>query len=265
MIEFRHEMAHKLAITVLLSLAARQIPLHPEWEPERLLSWYLGEEWQAQLATPQDRQGSHFEVYRSIPWGGDRGLKDSLHKVLDEAIASPNTTTVDFEVAYFLVPSVKERLMELAREPRPGGQRTTVNLIIPGDDRQGFCDLEGTYLITKHWYPELLAAGVNIFEFQGYTHVKVLAINGRETIWTSSGNPEPASWRAGHDLSFILRHNEDSQVAKDLEAMLRDDRVNKSQAILPASPCLSEPPLRRLRQGLYRLCHGLADACHAFG
>ncbi len=264
MIEFRREMAQKITLTVLLSLLARKIPLHSTWEAPQLLAWYLGENWQSIRPTADDYQGSSYEVFRSMPWGGDRGLRDSLHQVLDEAIASANTASVDFEVAYFLVPSVKDRLITLAQTPRPGGKKTTVSLIIPGDDRLGFCDLEGSYLLTKSWYPELLAAGVKIFEFQGYTHVKVLAINGRETIWTSSGNPEPCSWRGGHDLSFILRHNDKSQVAQDIEAMFRKDKEEKSIEILAASPCLSEPALRRVRQGLYRLGHGIAAACHVF-
>jgi hypothetical protein len=264
MMVWHRQMAQKMAITVLLSLRAQQLPLHPDWADEKFLAWYLGDSWQEIAVTDDDRQGSEISTYRSIPWR-DRGLMDSLHQVLDEAIASPDTRSVDFEVAYFLIPSVKERIVTLAKDFRPGGQRTRVNLIIPGEYSKGFCDIEAAYENTRSWYPELMAAGVNIYEVQGYTHVKVLAVNGHETIWISSGNPEIFSCFCGHDNTKILRHNDNSPLALAIERMLTYDRDLKSVRLSEDYLGGWEVSWRQGRQLAYRLGLGLALGLGALG
>lgn len=83
--------------------------------------------------------------------------------------------TIYLQVPYFSVAEVYESLIEAAQ------RGVAVHLIMPEDN-----DSKTIEAYSRSWYPQMLKAGVKIFHFPGFSHLKGMVVDGYKTIWGSS-------------------------------------------------------------------------------
>ncbi|MFI5346971.1 MAG: phosphatidylserine/phosphatidylglycerophosphate/cardiolipin synthase family protein [Elusimicrobiota bacterium] len=137
---------------------------------------------------------------------------------------------------YFVDASVVAELIRAAR------RHVKVQVVLPEDNDQALVQRG-----SRAYYPDLLAAGVEIYEYQGrMAHEKVAVFDSRWSTFGSS-NLDSRSLRYNDELNLAVS---DPGVARYIETNLFDEDLKKSTRITSYSPNLREKLDRSLEDQL---------------
>lgn len=191
MIKIEGPAAKDLQVDFLVTWLHHQRALHPRWSDEQVLRKYFPDQ-------QVDPDGVAVKAVKSFSWE-----PNSVHRELLQVIESAHES-LDVEFTYLSSSDVIEQLKRKAR----AGVR--VRLLVPHDGAfEGLSDALA-YQGLRQSYDDLIAAGVQVFEFPGYNHGKVVLAD-EERAWFSSGNPD-----------FLFSGAPDGGIASDVGAVVED-------------------------------------------
>lgn len=125
---------------------------------------------------------------------------------------------------------------------RAAGRGVKVQVVLPEDN-----DTPIVQRGSRAYYPDLLAAGVQVFEYQGrMAHEKVAVFDSRWSTFGSS-NLDSRSLRYNDELNLAVS---DPGVARYIEKNLFDEDLKRSKPILHHTPTLRERLDRSLEGAL---------------
>ncbi|MDE2491856.1 MAG: phosphatidylserine/phosphatidylglycerophosphate/cardiolipin synthase family protein, partial [Elusimicrobia bacterium] len=168
-----------------------------------------------------DKDGSAVRVVGHAGGAEDENIKAMYLRAFLTAQAS-----IRIENPYFVDPDVVSGLIRAAR------RGVKVQVILPEDN-----DVAIVQRGSRAYYPDLLKAGVEIYEYQGrMAHDKVCVIDGR---WTTAGssNLDARSLRDNDELNLAI---DDPRVAAYVDAQLFAPDLKRSKRILSYSPTWRE-------------------------
>ena len=180
----------------------------------------------------------HYPKLESVPGGVEarvvyhRGNDDRNIKALYLKAFYTAQKSVRVAVPYFADPDIVEGLCAAAR------RGAKVQLVLPGANDKGI-----SLKSSRSFYPRLLEAGVEIYEYQGrMAHQKVAVMDG---LWSTFGssNLDSRSLKNNHELNVVVR---DENLAGYIGRELFDADLLKSERILNYKPTLSERIAGRL-------------------
>lgn len=125
---------------------------------------------------------------------GHPGHNDEIRRNYLELIRTAEKT-IHLQVPYFSVAEVYEALIDAGR------RGVDVHLILPEDNDSKIC---AAY--SRSWYPRLLEAGVRVFEYPGFSHLKGMVVDGYKTIWGSS-NLDGLSLYHIRELNIVVEND----------------------------------------------------------
>lgn len=181
--------------------------------------------------TPRAAGETRVKVTNSVPLGETK-MGRNLMDIIKGA-----QHTLDVELAYILVPSVVEALMDAAR------RGVKVRIVVPGE---GY-DSESPYLALRNRYRELIDAGVEVYEYDQYTHVKLMVADQR-FVFASTGNPEAQSWWWGWDEIALM---DSPALASEIEHRLFEVDIPVSRRITPED-LASDGLWKRFKMSVHR-------------
>jgi len=148
---------------------------------------------------------------------GDRPRTQRV-AALYQWLAEHARETIEISDAYFLAPkNVTRALMDAARR----GVR--VRLLLPGRNNHPIAGLAA-----RREYTELLAAGAEIYEWNGVMlHAKTAVVDGAISM-VGSSNLDPLSLRRNYELNVLVA---DMKVGADMRALFAND-VLRANAVL---------------------------------
>ena len=153
------------------------------------------------------------KVINGIPWV-DKGIESVLVEAVDAA-----SQTLDITFPYMLIPPFVEALFRAAR------RGVKMRLLVPGHDGM---DFKPAWYAFRAVCGDLLKAGdVEIYEFNQYTHVKLMVAD-HHLVFASTGNPEWNSWRRAFDETIVA---DDRALAADIEKRVFDVDLAPSVAL----------------------------------
>lgn len=132
--------------------------------------------------------GEPIKLTRVIPFGHGE-MQQSLLSVIEGA-----QHTLDIEMAYIHVREFTEALV------RAANRGVKIRLI---SNSQHGIDAEASWHISRQYYPQLLAAGVQLYELDKFSHRKLIVADKR-LVFASTGNPEFHSWEMAWDEVALI-------------------------------------------------------------
>lgn len=195
------------------------------------------EKWAEAGGTMRDAS-EHYPRLLSVPGGVEarvvyhRGNDDRNIKAVYLKAFYTAQKSVRVAVPYFADPDIVEGLCAAARR----GAR--VQLVLPAANNKGIAMKS-----SRSFYPALLKAGVEIYEYQGrMAHQKVAVMDG---LWSTFGssNLDSRSLKNNHELNVTVQ---DEGLAGYIGRELFDADLLKSERILSYKPTLSERLAGRL-------------------
>jgi phosphatidylserine/phosphatidylglycerophosphate/cardiolipin synthase-like enzyme len=153
-------------------------------------------------------KGARTKVTHSVPRG-----QSEMRAAFQDFIASARRT-LDFELAYVVVPEFVEMLQKAA------DRGVKIRLIT---NSMASTDWASTYVVFRQIADELLKhKNVTAHETSGYTHVK-LGVADERYVLASTGNPERISWEQAFDETLVV---DDRALARDvLSRVIEADAV----------------------------------------
>jgi cardiolipin synthase len=171
----------------------------------------------------EDPSGSVVRVVRHQGGDSDENIKAMYLRAFLTA-----QTSIRIANPYFLDADIVAGLVHAAGRPR----KVKVQVVLPQDN-----DVAVVQRGSRAFYPDLLAAGVEIYEYQGrMAHEKVAVIDGR---WATAGssNLDSRSLRNNDELNIMIS---DPAVARYIGTFLFDADMKKSVRIKTYTPTLRE-------------------------
>lgn len=110
------------------------------------------------------------------------------------------TKSIHIENPYCTNPDIQNALIAAAK------RGVDVHVILPGESDHGF-----SHLAARQKYPEMLRAGVKIYEYPGFNHDKVMVTDGKFTT-TGSSNLDDVALYHVYEMNLNV---EDEKFAKD--------------------------------------------------
>jgi cardiolipin synthase len=182
---------------------------------------------------PDSERPSLFPALKEQAGGADVRVVGHVGRAADENIKAmylraflTAQRTIRIANPYFMDPDV---VAVLSRRARAG---VKVQLVLPEDN-----DVAIVQRGSRAYYPDLLKAGVEIYEYQGrMAHEKVCVIDGR---WTTAGssNLDARSLRDNDELNLAV---DDASTAAYVNAQLFDQDLKRSKRITSYSPSWRE-------------------------
>lgn len=159
--------------------------------------------------SPRGNQDAH--VFISSPAGGS----ESMHLMVLMALAAAEKS-IDLEAAYFVPDDLSKKAMIAARR-----RGVRVRIILPGP----YTDSESVRLSSRREWGELLAAGVEIYEYQPtMIHSKLLIVD-RGMVAVGSTNFDMRSFQLNDEASLNVYEPEFAdQMRRIFEKDLKDCR-----------------------------------------
>ena len=189
-VSFEGPTVNNLQASFLQSWCKHDQPLDPELSDQEVVAKYF---------PPLPPSGSMpVKMNHGIPWGPGE-MQQTILSIIEGA-----QDTLDIEMAYIHIPEFSAALAKAAK------RGVDIRMITNSQDG---IDLEFSWHVNRQFYPELLKAGVRIFELDHYSHRKFIVADKR-VVFTSTGNPEWNSWERGWDEIALI----DSRAfAKEIE------------------------------------------------
>ncbi|HEX2642877.1 MAG TPA: phospholipase D-like domain-containing protein [Thermoanaerobaculia bacterium] len=158
---------------------------------------------------PQGNQDAH--VFISSPAGGS----ESMHLMVLMAIAAAEQS-IDIEAAYFVPDELVKKALIAARH-----RGVRVRIILPGP----YTDSESVRLSSRREWGDLLAAGVEIYEYQPtMIHSKALIVD-REMVSVGSTNFDIRSFQLNDEASLNVYERDFAEhMRRIFEKDLKDTR-----------------------------------------
>ena len=179
-ISLRGPVVHELQGGFLQSWIKQEQALNPELSDAQLKEKYF---------PPLPCSGDlPIKLTRGIPFGHGE-MQQNLLSIIEGA-----EKTLDIEMAYLHVPAFSEALAKAAR------RGVQVRLI---SNSQKGIDMEASWHVNRQFYPQLLDAGVQIYELHKYSHRKFIVADNR-MVFVSTGNPEFHSWQKAWDEIALI-------------------------------------------------------------
>lgn len=110
------------------------------------------------------------------------------------------TKSIHIENPYCTNPDIQNALIAAAK------RGVEVHVVLPGQSDHGF-----SHLAARQKYPEMIKAGVNIYEYPGFNHDKVMVTDGKFTT-TGSSNLDDVALYHVYEMNVNV---EDEAFAKD--------------------------------------------------
>lgn len=209
----------------------------------RYLQDVFAEDWY--FTTDEDLRGEKFfpksqpageGIVQLLPSGPDQQFSP-LEQVL-LAVVPRARETIQIVTPYF----VPNKVMQMALE-HAALRGVRVEVIVPKRT-----DVGPIIWVSRSYYPELLAAGVHIYEFEpGMLHSKLVIVDGHSCL-IGSANMDVRSFRLNFELGALLY---ESEVANRLAIWFRQ-RKTESERITRSM--VTDRPLRaRLFEGVARV------------
>jgi phosphatidylserine/phosphatidylglycerophosphate/cardiolipin synthase-like enzyme len=140
-------------------------------------------------------------------------IYDKMVEIMDGA-----KTQLDVEFAYIMSSDIVKLLAKKAKE----GVR--VRVLVPNDGRMTPTTDEVAYKLLLTGYPTMLEAGVELHEWKGYNHGKVVVaddknVPGKKHVWIASGNPDPffSGHPKGGNACDIALYSTSNELADECE------------------------------------------------
>lgn len=130
----------------------------------------------------------------------------------------------------------------VAELSRAAGRGVKVQVVLPQDNDQGIVQRG-----SRAYYPDLIAAGIEVYEYEGrMAHEKVAVF---DSVWSTFGssNLDSRSLRYNDELNLAVS---DPNVARYIEANLFDVDLQRSKRILSYEPDIRERLDRQLEDVL---------------
>jgi len=182
--------------------------------------------------------GEHYPRLLSVPGGVEarvvrhRGNEDRNIKAMYLRAFHTAQTSIRVAVPYFADPEIVDALSDAAK------RGVKVQITLPAANNKGIA-----MKCSRAFYPQMLKAGVEIYEYQGrMAHQKVAVLDG---VWSSFGssNLDSRSLKNNHELNVIVR---DANLAGYINRELFDADLQKSARILNFKPTMIERLAGRL-------------------
>jgi cardiolipin synthase len=172
-------------------------------------------------ALREDPNGAQTRVVTHEGGAKDQNIRAMYLRAIDTA-----ETSIRIANPYFMDPSV---VAELTRAARRG---VKVQVVLPQDNDVGIVQRG-----SRAYYPDLIAAGIEVYEYQGrMAHEKVAVFDSRWSTFGSS-NLDARSLRYNDELNLAVS---DPAVARYIEQNLFDADMKRSQRIPSYTPNLRE-------------------------
>lgn len=189
-VSFEGKTVNNLQASFLQSWCKHGQPLDPELSNQEIENKYF---------PPLPPSGSMpIKMNHGIPWGPGE-MQQTILSVIEGA-----QDTLDIEMAYLHIPEFSAALAKAAK------RGVDIRMITNSQDG---IDIEFSWHVNRQFYPELLEAGVRIFELDHYSHRKFIVADKR-VVFTSTGNPEWNSWERGWDEIALI---DSPAFAKEIE------------------------------------------------
>ncbi len=124
------------------------------------------------------------------------------------------TKSIAIENPYCTNPEIQDALIAAAK------RGVDVTVILPGESDHGF-----SHLAAKQRYPEMMKAGVKIYEYPGFNHDKVMVTDGKFTTVGSSNLDDVALYHV-YEMNLNV---DDEKFAQDTQKRLFDVDIPKSK------------------------------------
>ena len=202
------------------------------------------ERWRAAGGTVPDAETPElFPALKEIPGGADvrvvaheGGAKDQNIRAMYLRAIGTAQATIRIANPYFMDAAI---VVELARAAKRG---VKIQVVQPEDNDQPLVQRG-----SRAYYPDLIAAGVEVYEYQGrMAHEKVAVFDSRWSTFGSS-NLDSRSLRYNDELNLAVS---DPGVARYIEQNLFEADMKRSKRILQYSPNLREKLDRSLEDVL---------------
>lgn len=196
------------------------------------------ENWAAAGAPARD-EGKFYPALREVPGGAEtrvvyhKGNEDRNIKAMYLRAFYTAQSSIRVAVPYFADPDIVDALSAAAN------RGVKVQLVLPAANNKGIAMRS-----SRSFYPQLLKAGVEIYEYQGrMAHQKVAVLDG---VWSTFGssNLDSRSLKNNHELNLAVL---DERLAGYINRELFDADLLLSGRVLEYSPGL----LDRLAGRLY--------------
>lgn len=124
------------------------------------------------------------------------------------------TKSIHIENPYCTNPDIQNALIAAAK------RGVDVHVVLPGESDHGF-----SHLAARQKYPEMMKAGVHIYEYPGFNHDKVMVTDGKFTT-TGSSNLDDVALYHVYEMNVNV---EDEKFAKDTMDRLFTPDIAKSK------------------------------------
>jgi cardiolipin synthase len=194
-------------------------------------------------AVPQAEMPALYPAIAAVPGGAETTVVAHEGNAKDQNIRAMylraiGTAQASIRIAnpYFMDAAI---VSELVRAARRG---VKIQVVLPEDN-----DTPIVQRGSRAYYPDLLAAGIGIFEYQGrMAHEKVAVFDARWSTFGSS-NLDSRSLRYNDELNLAVS---DPDLARYIEKNLFDEDLKRSKPVLQYSPTLRERLDRSLEDAL---------------
>lgn len=152
------------------------------------------------------------KVLQGIPGENPEIFKSYLQMIGDAQ------KSIKIENPYCTNPEIQNALVAAAK------RGVDVTVILPGESDHGF-----SHLAARCKYPEMMAAGVKIFEYPGFNHDKVMVVDD-ERVNIGSSNLDDVALRHIYELNLDVK---DKGLAADITKRLFDVDLPKCTQMKP--------------------------------
>jgi cardiolipin synthase len=154
------------------------------------------------------------------------GAKDQNIRAMYLRAIGTAETSIRIANPYFVDAAVVAELTRAAK------RRVKIQIVLPMDNDQALVQRG-----SRAYYPDLIAAGIEVYEYEGrMAHEKVAVFDSRWSTFGSS-NLDSRSLRYNDELNLAVS---DPGVARYIEQNLFDEDLKRSKRILEYTPTLRE-------------------------
>lgn len=191
-----------------------------QMQSEWMSAWmHLGGKIEGDDATVKAR---YFPEYKPGEAPGNQKITTVQHipgenrAILQTYLDRINTATksIHIENPYCTNPDIQNALIAAAK------RGVDVHVVLPGESDHGF-----SHMAARQKYPEMLNAGVKIYEYPGFNHDKVMVTDGKFTT-TGSSNLDDVALYHVYEMNVNV---EDEKFAKDTIDRLFTPDIAKSK------------------------------------
>jgi cardiolipin synthase len=149
-------------------------------------------------------------VIQAIPGENKEIFKETLRLIAEAE------KTIRIENPYCTNPEIQQALTKAAK------RGVDVEVILPGESDHAF-----SHLAARAAYPDMIKAGVKIYEYPGFNHDKVMVVDDK-IVSVGSSNFDDVALRHIYEMNLII---EDEGLAKDIAARLFEIDRKKSRVM----------------------------------